>query len=286
MRLDQLKGFLVIAETANFRRAAESLGTTQPTLSARIRILEEQLGHRLFDRAAGGVRLTQAGHDFRPYAIMAVEALERARAQLSVPMGWSGSLSLGLHSYLLQSHGLTLLSTLREVFPDRLIRIETGHSADIISLIESGLADIGLIFVPRLTSELKVDRLGEQEIRLFASHGLTRGDPGFLERYVSIHWGEDFRSHETDSLPGLGVPRQSVASPELAMQVLLQGPAAAFLDDRHVENADPGGGVQRVDEVAAYRRSVYSVRLNRAASDLMRGIEIVLRDLWSGGPPA
>ena len=82
MRLDQLKGFLLIAETASFRRAAELLNTTQPTLSARIRILEDLLGQRLFDRAARGVRLTQAGHDFRPYAAMAVEALAR---RLAIP---------------------------------------------------------------------------------------------------------------------------------------------------------------------------------------------------------
>jgi len=284
MRLDQLKGFLFIAETASFRRAAELLNTTQPTLSARIRILEERLGHRLFDRAAGGVRLTQAGHDFRPYAAMAVEALERAQAQLSVPRGWSGTLSVGLHSYLVQSHGLTLLSALRAAFPDRLIRIETGYSAEIIMLIESGLADIGLIFVPRLTSELSVDRMGNQEIHLFASLGLASSDPDFLERYVSIHWGEDFRSHESDCLPGLGVPRQSVASPELAMQILLQGPAAAFLDDSHVQKADPGKILHKVDGVAPYRRSVYSVRLDRKASGLSTRLETVVREVLTVYP--
>jgi DNA-binding transcriptional LysR family regulator len=278
MRLDHLKGFLAIAETASFRRAAEQLHTTQPTLSARIRILEDLLGQRLFDRSAGGVRLTQAGHDFRPYASMAVEALERAQAQLSVPPGWSGTLSVGLHSYLVQSHGLTLLSVLRNAFPDRLIRIETGYSADIISLVENGLADFGVIFVPRLTSEVSVDRLGEQKIRLYSSHGLAPADPDFLERYVSVHWGEDFRAHETDGLPELGVPRQSVASPELAMQVLLNGPAAAFLDDRQVAMVDRGGVLNRVQDVAAYRRSVYSVRLQRQRPDPV--IETLLTEIW------
>lgn len=281
MRLDQLKGFLLIAETASFRRAAELLNTTQPTLSARIRILEDLLGQRLFDRAAGGVRLTQAGHDFRPYAAMAVEALERAQAQLSVPKGWSGTLSVGLHSYLVQSHGLALLTALRAAFPDRLIRIETGYSDEIISLVEKGMADIGVIFVPRLTSELSVDRLGEQEIRLFASHCLDRSDPEFLERYVSIHWGEDFRSHETDTLSGLGVPRQSVASPELAMQILLNGPAAAFLDDRHVDVVDINGTLNRMPEVATYRRRVYSVRLQRNMTEATSKLEAVIRTAWT-----
>ena len=280
MRLDQLKGFLLIAETASFRRAAELLNTTQPTLSARIRILEDLLGQRLFDRSAGGVRLTQAGHDFRPYASMAVEALERAQAQLLVPKGWSGTLSVGLHSYLVQSHGLALLRAIRTDFPDRLIRIETGYSDEIISLVGQGMVDIGVIFVPRLTSELSVDRLGDQEIRLFASHGIGIDDSDFLERYVSIHWGEDFRAHETDELPGLGVPRQSVASPELAMQILLNGPAAAFLDDRHVAAVDRVGALRKIDDVMAYRRSVYSVRLNRQRTDPGADLHQLLGKLW------
>ncbi|MCB1457091.1 MAG: LysR family transcriptional regulator [Nitratireductor sp.] len=286
MRLDQLKGFLLIAETASFRRAAELLNTTQPTLSARIRILEDLLGQRLFDRAAGGVRLTQAGHDFRPYAATAVEALERAQAQLSVPDGWSGTLSVGLHSYLVQSHGLMLISALRAAFPDRLIRIETGYSDEIISLVEKGMADIGVIFVPRLTSELSVDRLGEQQVCLFASHGLSSSDPDLLERYVSVHWGEDFRAHENDALPGLGVPRQSVASPELAMQLLLQEPAMAFLDDRHVATADRGNVLLKMNGVAAYRRSVYSIRLQRNSSPTGPRLEAVIRTAWNAPPSA
>ena len=281
MRLDHLKGFLLIAETANFRRAADLLNTTQPTLSARIRSLEESVGQRLFDRNAGGVRLTQAGHDFRPYAATAVEALERARAQLSVPTGWSGTLTLGLHSYLVPSHGLRFLSILRSAFPDRLVRIETGYSSDIISLVENGLADTGLIFVPRLTSELAVTRLGEQEIQLFSSHGLQDSDPEFLERYIGIHWGEDFNSFETEALPGLGVPRRSVASPDLAMQMLLHEPAAAFLDPCHVASVDPDGIAQKLPNVAAYRRSVYTVQLDRNASALTNSVEAVIRDAWA-----
>lgn len=281
MRLDQLKGFLLIADTASFRRAAELLNTTQPTLSARIRILEDLLGQRLFDRAAGGVRLTQAGHDFRPYAAMAVAALERAQSQLSVPKGWSGTLSVGLHSYLVQSHGLALLNALRAALPDRLIRIETGYSDEIISLVEKGMADIGVIFVPRLTSELSVDGLGEQEIRLFASHGLDPSDPEFLERYVSVHWGEDFRSHETDTLPGLGVPRQSVASPELAMQILLNRPAAAFLDERHVATIDNNGILRGLPDIESYRRRVYSVKLQRNTTEATSKLEAVTRAAWT-----
>lgn len=52
---------LVVAECLSFRRAARMLGVRQSTVSRRVRSLEDKLGVSLFERYAGGVRLTAAG---------------------------------------------------------------------------------------------------------------------------------------------------------------------------------------------------------------------------------
>ncbi|MEU8958879.1 LysR family transcriptional regulator [Streptomyces sp. NPDC048518] len=61
IELHQLRGFLAIAEQRHFTRAAELLGTSQPTLSRHLRRLEELLGRRLLDRTTRQVTLTPAG---------------------------------------------------------------------------------------------------------------------------------------------------------------------------------------------------------------------------------
>ena len=61
MELRQLHQFVAVAETLNFRRAAERLHMAQPPLSVAIRKLEEEVGARLFERQARGVALTAAG---------------------------------------------------------------------------------------------------------------------------------------------------------------------------------------------------------------------------------
>jgi len=61
--LRQLQFLVAIDETAHFRRAAERVGVTQPSLSTQIQNLEEALGVALVERGRGGVRLTQVGRE-------------------------------------------------------------------------------------------------------------------------------------------------------------------------------------------------------------------------------
>lgn len=61
MNLRQLQQFVTLAETGNFRRAAEQLHMAQPPLSVSIRKLEEELGATLFERGTTGVTLTSVG---------------------------------------------------------------------------------------------------------------------------------------------------------------------------------------------------------------------------------
>ncbi|WP_345427383.1 LysR family transcriptional regulator [Pseudonocardia xishanensis] len=62
--LEQVRGFVVIAEERSFRRAAERLRMTQPPLSRQIQKLEREIGVLLFDRTQRQVELTPAGAAF------------------------------------------------------------------------------------------------------------------------------------------------------------------------------------------------------------------------------
>lgn len=77
LTLKQLRAIVALAKQRHFRRAAEEIGVTQPSLSAQIQNLEEVLKVRLVDRARGGVSLTPAG---REIADRAHRMLEDERA--------------------------------------------------------------------------------------------------------------------------------------------------------------------------------------------------------------
>jgi DNA-binding transcriptional LysR family regulator len=82
IQLVQVEGFLEVARRGSVSRAAEALFITQPTLTARLHGLEKELGTPLFLRTPHGMRLTDAGRAWIPFA-------ERARVEVSVRTGHS-----------------------------------------------------------------------------------------------------------------------------------------------------------------------------------------------------
>ena len=57
----KLRVFRILADSLNFRRAADELRLTQPAVTAQVKSLEESLGIALFDRIGRDVALTPAG---------------------------------------------------------------------------------------------------------------------------------------------------------------------------------------------------------------------------------
>ena len=80
MNLAFIRYFLAVAETGNFTEAAERCHVTQPTLSAGVARLEEEIGGRLFDRGRR-TALSAAGQRLLPHARAMVEAWRLARAE-------------------------------------------------------------------------------------------------------------------------------------------------------------------------------------------------------------
>ena len=60
-----LRAFLSVAHAGSLSRAAQELGSSQPTLSRQMTELEAQVGSLLFERTSRGLRLTEAGEALR-----------------------------------------------------------------------------------------------------------------------------------------------------------------------------------------------------------------------------
>ena len=68
MDLRQLNAFLTITKLQNFTAAANSLGYAQSTVTTQIKLLEEELGVKLFERMGKSISLTYEGKKLLPYA--------------------------------------------------------------------------------------------------------------------------------------------------------------------------------------------------------------------------
>src|SRR5205809_2804371 len=97
MELGQIEAFVEAQRRGSITRAAAALELTQPTLTARLRGLEQELGAQLLVRGRRGVSLTAAGRRFLPRAQAALEAVRRGVAETKAAREVRGGvLALGL----------------------------------------------------------------------------------------------------------------------------------------------------------------------------------------------
>ena len=95
-----LASFIAVAEELHFGRAAKQLNVAQPTLSRRIKLLEEQLGTELFDRRKQQISLTAAGAALLGDARLALHHSRRAIEQgRRAAAGEEGRLAIGAISW-------------------------------------------------------------------------------------------------------------------------------------------------------------------------------------------
>ena len=131
MEWSDLKIFLAIVQHGSLRRAAESLGVTQPTVSRRIRGLEQYVGLPLFERDRGGHRLTPAGEELLPEA-RAVESaalrVEQSSMRLTSELQETIRIAAGQTSAAVLAQGLHLMKSgpmIEIVVTDSISHIDT-----------------------------------------------------------------------------------------------------------------------------------------------------------------
>jgi DNA-binding transcriptional LysR family regulator len=159
MDFRRLRYFAAVAEHLNFRRAAEALSTSQPSLSQQIRALEAELGFPLFERTKRRVRLTRAGAVYLAgvrEAIAGIEASQQRARQAQA--GLRGTLSIGAVGMVMIDHLPHLVRRFRTDFPEVDLAVTILRNPDIVGALRSG--QIELAFANAVEPDRDVETLG------------------------------------------------------------------------------------------------------------------------------
>ncbi len=145
MDIDGLRTFLAVHRLGSFTRAADALGRTQPAISRRMQLLEQDLGVPLFERTAAGNRLSAAGQELLPHAEAALSALEDGRRAIeSLRRGPAGAIGFALVGTLAGSTLAPVLRRFARTWPDVRLRLETATSREVGERVRRGEATLGL----------------------------------------------------------------------------------------------------------------------------------------------
>ncbi len=145
MDFPQLEAFLEAANRGSFRRAADALYLSQPSVSARVQALEDEVGVALFHRTARGVRLTDMGRTFLPFAQRSMDTLRRGKEVLeSVRQTSTGILNIAtarvIGTYVLPE----TLHKFHQLHPDANLHIKVGGSSEVLQMVVNEEVQLGL----------------------------------------------------------------------------------------------------------------------------------------------
>lgn len=298
MELGQIQAFVQVAHLGSFRRAAEALYLTQPTVSARVQALEHALGEVLFERSTRNVRLTEAGRLFLEHAERSMQALEEGKARLTdLRKSTAGILRIGaaraVGTYVLPK----MLSPFRQRFPGVEILIRTGRSADVVNMVLNNEVQLGLgryIRHPELTAV----HLYNEEIVLVThpDHPFTRVERVSLtdvarEPLILYDPGSFYYNAITTACQEAGIiPRvvMQLDSIEATKKMVELGLGLSFLQRSSFEREQQAGLLAQVDIADGFDVHLPTTILYRKGARLPappRAFLDVLHEMYGRTPP-
>jgi DNA-binding transcriptional LysR family regulator len=158
---EALRTFIAVHRQKGFSGAARTLHRTQPAISTRIRLLEQDLGARLFERSASGIMLSQAGRVLLPRAEAIVAALGDAeQAVLDLRKEAAGPIDLVIVGTLADTNLTNVLKLFAERHPGVELNLRTARSMEVSELVRNGEATIGLRYDRDRSENLQYEQIG------------------------------------------------------------------------------------------------------------------------------
>lgn len=164
MDYERLSAFRAVAREGGFSRAARAIHKTQPAVSQSVAALEAELGVRLFDRAAKGVRLTDEGRVLLEHVDESFGALERARARLAaISDVVEGRLEIACSDTTACWILPPVIAAFRAQHPGVELRIANRPSPDAAARVASHEAELAFVTLPVQGAGLESEALAVRE---------------------------------------------------------------------------------------------------------------------------
>lgn len=267
--------FLEIVKTGSFVRAATNLNITQTAVSARIRVLEEQLDRQLFIRNKAGAKLTPAGDQFLRYATSLVQLWERARHDVAMPVGRENSVTVGGVHSLWNPLLRDWLVWMGNECSDVAIRAQIDVPERLIDQVQEGIVDLAVVYAPPPRTGVVSELLLEEA--LVAVSTSASADQDSWEDYVFVDWGPEFRGNHHTAFPDAPSPPLSVNHGPLALDYILTVGGSGYF---RMEAARPhleSGRLHLIADKPRFSYSIYALYSAKADEQLMARVRTGLR---------
>ena len=266
--LSQLRAFERIVRLGSFHAAARDLNLTQPSVSQRIRELEEVLKTPLFVRRGPRISLTAEGHALVEYADRMLETAGEMVERFHTRDPLKGVLRLGLNESFALICLPELLQRLEQRYPEIRTSVFVGDTGLVSQALNRKELDIAIVSEPKVGAHVRLEPIGRNRLAWFAGANfeLARGTltPAELAQYHLIVSPPTAQLHSTVTQwfarSGV-VPRRVSTCNSLSATVatIVHGTAIGLVPMRVMQEESAARRVKRIrvnPELPAHRVSI------------------------------
>ena len=213
MEFSQLRTVIHVAELGSLSKAADRLRIAQPALSRQVRMLEEELGVRLFERHGRGMVISEAGQEVLRHAYRITAEMQEIRSNVAdSDASLRGHVSIGMPPTVSDVLAVPLVSAFQARHPEATIRIVSAYTSYILEWLHKGEVDVAILFESKSARSLKSEPLMEEALHLIGPKDcdLSPEVPvDFVtldkEKLLLPSAGHSLRNLLDDHLRGLGI---------------------------------------------------------------------------------
>ena len=153
MDFKQLNAFLTISKLQSFTKAADALGYAQSTITTQIKLLENELDVKLFERIGKTTTLTHEGKKLLPYAKQILKLSTDIKTTVSNEDKPSGTLTIGAAESLCVLRLPEILKEYRKLYPNVDVALKFGSCADFRHYLSENIIDVAFSLGVKIDSD-------------------------------------------------------------------------------------------------------------------------------------
>ena len=188
MTLQQLEYVLALDKTRHFVRAAEMCGVTQPTLSAMVQKLEDELDCRIFDRSTHPLVPTEVGQQIINQAQVVMYHVNQLKENVQTQKGTlKGNLNLAMiptvAPYLLPQ----FISVFKQDYADITLKVTEMRTEDVIQKLQTAEIDMAILSTPLNDPKILEVPLYYEKFVVY----IAPTEPMYKNKEISRYWKKD-----------------------------------------------------------------------------------------------
>ncbi len=257
MDTELLKTFMELVQTRHFGKAANRLNVTQSAVSARVRLLEQEVGRPLFNRQRHNIQLTHYGEKLVRHAKEVLQAWDKACTTLSLEEEPRPSLQIGGVSSLWEKMLLPLVSHLHHTLPGMTFSVSVEPHDTLIREVLERRIDICFSYDALPMPSLVSRKMGEVELVMLCLSPDMGLDEALKLDYILVDWGKSPSVAYAQSMDLLPRPALRTNSAKLALNFFLENGGTLFLPRCFVSRLLEEKRVFIVQGSARYHYPVY-----------------------------